>query len=238
MFEISSRYYDAIYRAAGKDYAAEAGRVHEIVQASTHGTARRLLDVACGTGGHIEHLKVRYTVEGADLSPEMLAIARRRHPDVTFHQADMTTLDLGTTFDAVICLFSSIGYVKTIETLRQTLRAFARHVVPGGVVVVDGWITPDNWHDGYLHALLVDEPDLKLARLSRNTRDGTLSVMEMHHLAVTVGGADSFVERHEMGLFTPEQYCAAFEQAGLGVTYDAAGGLSGRGVYIGLRPAA
>ena len=70
----------------------------------------------------------------------MLEIARRRHPDVTFHQADMAHLQLGTTFDAVICMFSSIGYVKTVEGLNQTLRAFARHTVPGGVVIVDGWL--------------------------------------------------------------------------------------------------
>jgi ubiquinone/menaquinone biosynthesis C-methylase UbiE len=238
MFDTSAAYYDAIYRAAGKDYAAEAARVHEIVQRSTRGAGRRLLDVACGTGGHVEHLKQWYAVEGVDLSPEMLEIARSRNPEVTFHLGDMTTLRLGETFDAVICLFSSIGYVQTVETLNQTLRAFARHTAPGGVVVVDGWMTPDRWKPLYLDALLVNEPDLKIARLSRNVQEGMRSIMNMHHLVVTAEGATSFVERHEMGLFTPEQYCAAFEQAGLTVTYDPDGGLSGRGVYVGVRPAA
>jgi ubiquinone/menaquinone biosynthesis C-methylase UbiE len=238
MFEVSASYYDAIYRAAGKDYAAEADRVHEIVQSNRRSSGRRLLDVACGTGGHVQYLKRHYDIEGVDLSAEMLEIARRRYPELLFHLGDMTRLELGTTFDAVICLFSSIGYVQTVEKLNQTLRAFARHTVPGGVVVVDGWTTPDRWQPLYLHALLVDEPDLKIARLSRSDQDGMLAIMEMHHLVVTAEGATSFVERHEMGLFTPEQYCDAFEQAGLTVRYDPDGGLSGRGVYVGVRPAA
>jgi len=166
----------------------------------------------------------------------MLDIARRRNPEVTFHQGDMATFQLGATFQAVVCLFSSIGYVQTVERMNQTLRRFASHTAPGGVVVVDSWITPDRWKRSHLQALLVDETDLKLARLSRSDQDGMLSILELHHLVVTAAGAESFVERHEMGLFTPEQYRAAFEEAGLTVTYDPHGGPLGREVYVGLRP--
>ena len=84
----------------------------------------------------------------------------------------------------------------------------------------------------------MDEPDLKIARLTRSEQVGTCSIMEMHHLVVTQDGADAFVERHEMGLFAPAQYCAAFEQAGLAVTYDPDGGYRGRGGYVGVRPSA
>jgi ubiquinone/menaquinone biosynthesis C-methylase UbiE len=236
MFDRSASYYDAIYRSVGNDYAADADRAHATILATKQSRGHRLLDVACGTGGHVEHLKLHYEVEGVDISPAMLDIASRRNPDVTFHLADMTHLQLGTTFDAVICLFSSIGYVKTIEALHQTIEAFARHTVPGGVVLVDGWLQPEQWRPRYLSADLVDEPDLKIARLSRSEQNGTLSIMEMHHLVVTRDGADTFVERHEMGLFTSAQYCAAFEQAGLVVTYDPDGGYRGRGGYVGVRP--
>ena len=82
----------------------------------------------------------------------------------------------------------------------------------------------------------MDEPDLKVARFSRSDQVGTCSIMEMHHLVVTRDGAETFMERHELGLFTPEQYCAAFEQAGLAVTYDPDGGYRGRGGYVGVRP--
>ena len=104
MFDRSAKYYDAIYGSVGSDYAADADRVRATIVATKQSRGDRLLDVACGTGGHIEHLKRHYEVEGADISPAMLDIASRRNPDVTFHLADMTHLQLGTTFDAVICL--------------------------------------------------------------------------------------------------------------------------------------
>lgn len=237
MYDRSAAFYDAIYRAAGLDYAADADRVHGIIQAHKRSAGSRLLDVACGTGRHDEYLKRHYTVEGVDLSPDMLAIARERNPDVTFHVGDMTRLQLGRQYDAVICMFSSIGYARTVENLERTLRGFAEHTVPGGVVVVGGWLRPDQWIPGFLKADVVDEPDMKVARLSRSERHDTISVLEMHYLVLTRDGVDSFVERHEMGLFTPEQYCAAFEAAGLTVTYDPEGGYARRGQYVGVRPA-
>jgi ubiquinone/menaquinone biosynthesis C-methylase UbiE len=236
MYGKSAAYYDAIYRMVGLDYEADAARVHQIVQANKKSPGRRLLDVACGTGRHDEYLKRWYEVQGADLSPEMLEIARARNPELSFHRADMAQIDLGETFDAVICLFSSIGYVQTVERLHQTLNAFAQHTVPGGVVVVDGWLQPEEWIPGSLHANLVDEPDVKVARFSRSEQVGMLSVMEMHHLIVTRDGSETFVERHELGLFTVEQYCEAFEAAGLTVAHDPTGGFRERSLYVGARP--
>ena len=75
MFTRSARIYDAIY--GGKDYAAASRRVHEHVQRVAPG-ARDLLDLGCGTGRHLEHLRDHYAVEGLDLSPELLAVARER----------------------------------------------------------------------------------------------------------------------------------------------------------------
>jgi ubiquinone/menaquinone biosynthesis C-methylase UbiE len=57
--------YDLVY--AAKDYGAEARAVEALVdELAPH--ARSLLDVACGTGRHLEHLAGRFAVEGADAS--------------------------------------------------------------------------------------------------------------------------------------------------------------------------
>ena len=77
--------------------------------------AATLLDVACGTGAHLVHFARKYRVEGIDVSEEQLAVARARLPGVELHLGDMTTFDLGRTFDAVTCMFSSIGYVGSLE---------------------------------------------------------------------------------------------------------------------------
>lgn len=233
MFRHSARFYDALY--SWKDYPAETERLLALFEARVP-DARTLLDVACGTGLHLALLRDWYEVEGADLDPTMLAVAAERLPGVPLHKADMTTLDLGREFDLVTCLFSSIAYVVTRERLRQALAAMARHVAPGGLLVLEPWILPDAWLPDHVHALFVDEPDLKIARMNRGAPLDDSIVLEFEYLVATPEGIDHFTERHEAGMFTDEDYREAFEAAGLTVELDPEG-LMGRGLYIGARAA-
>ena len=165
----------------------------------------------------------------------MLEVARQRLPGIVFHQADMVDFNLGRKFDAIVCLFSSIGYVKTVSRLKQTLRNMARHLHPGGVLIVEPWLKPEVYKPGKLHAVFVDQPDLKLARMSISEREGSIAKFDFHFLVATHEGIEYFVEHHEMGLFSHEDYVAAFKEAGLEVTCDSEG-LTGRGLYIGILP--
>ena len=147
MFRQSAYVYDLIYEAMGKDYAAEAAVVDALVRERNPGS-RTLLDVACGTGGHLRHLRDAYDVMGVDLDPSMLGEARRHLPDAPLVEADMRSFDLGVRFDAVICLFSSIGYMASTAELEAAIEAMARHLHDGGVLIVDGWVRPDAWRGG------------------------------------------------------------------------------------------
>src|SRR5437870_1126498 len=157
MFTKSARIYDALY--AWKDYDIEAQRLRDTIQGRGLSDGATLLDVACGTGAHIAHLKQYYRVEGLDLDPELLAIARERNPEIVFHEGDMVDFKLDHRFDVVTCLFSSIGYVKTVPRLNQTLANLARHTAPGGLVLVEPWLMRDVYQVGGVHAMFVDQPD-------------------------------------------------------------------------------
>ena len=111
----------------------------------------------------------------------------------------------------------------------------ARHLEPGGVLIVEPWLTPDRYRPGGVHATFVDEPDLKIARMNRSEQDGNLAVMVMHYLVGDPDGVSHFTERHALGLFPKESYQRAFEAAGLSVSYDETG-LIGRGLFIGVSP--
>ncbi len=231
MYSSTAHIYDAIY--SFKDYAGEADEIHRLIQERRPG-ARTMLEVAAGTGKYLEQFRRWYEVEGTDIEPAMLEAARERLPDVPLHEADMTDFDLGRRFDTVTCLFSSIGYVKTPEPLRGAVAAMAKHLEPGGVLVVDPWFGPEAWIDGHVAALFVDEPELKIARMNLAERDGDVSWMDMHHLVATPAGVEHIVARHELGLFTAEQYEDAFRSAGLDVEHFPEA-LRGRGRYVGVK---
>src|SRR5512146_2737055 len=106
MFSKSAQYYDEIYASVDKGYAAEAAKAHAIIKKYKRTKGKSLLDVGCGTGVHAGYLSKYYQVEGLDLDARMLAVAKKKHPKIRFHQGDMVAFDLGRQFDVVVSLFS------------------------------------------------------------------------------------------------------------------------------------
>jgi SAM-dependent methyltransferase len=234
MYSESAHLYDAIYLSQGKDYTAEARRIHEFAQQNQKSQGNSLLDVACGTGLHSGYLSEFYQVEGVDLDESMLATAREKHPGIPFQSGDMRDFSLGRQFDVITCLFSAIGYMKDIGQLHQAIGNMGNHLKPGGVMFVEPWFTPETWHPGSVHTTFVDQPDLKIVRMNLSERKGNLSFFTFHFLVGTPKGVEHFSEYHELALFTHDEYLDSFRANNLDVFYDQAG-LYGRGLYIGQR---
>jgi SAM-dependent methyltransferase len=110
----------------------------------------------------LEHLQATFEVEGVDLHPGMVAQAARRLEGVRVSVGDFRTLDLGRRFDVVTCLFSSIGYATTEADLHAVWRTLARHLVPGGIAIVEPWFLPEAIEVGRLGLRVIDEPTFKL----------------------------------------------------------------------------
>ena len=234
MFTKSAGFYDAIYLGRGKDYQKESEQIHGFIQQHKRSPGNRLLDAGCGTGLHLAHLKTLYEVEGLDLDAEILNVARERHPEIKFHQADMANFKIDHKFDVIISLFSAIGYVKAIERLNQTIRTMSEHLNEGGVILIEPWFPPDGFTSGTVHATFIDEPNLKIARMNVGRIEDNVSYLDFHYLVATLQGVEYFTEIHELGLFTHEEYMHAFRAANLEVAHDEKG-IYGRGLYIGVR---
>jgi ubiquinone/menaquinone biosynthesis C-methylase UbiE len=231
MFTKSAQYYDALYHF--KDYGTAAAQLHILIR-EYNPNAKTLLDVGCGTGKHLSELQDFYRVEGLDISPALLQVAHQRCPHVRFHEKNMVGFELGSTYDVVTCLFSSIAYVKSVDSLEKAVASMARHLGRDGLLCIEPWLTPDTYWVGRITANFVDQPELKIAWMYTSEIEGRVSVFNINYLVGTPEGVNYFTEKHEMGLFTHVEYLQAFEKAGLAVSHDPKG-LFGRGMYTGRR---
>jgi len=232
MFSEAPELYDAIY-GAFKDYDDEAQRVAQLL-ADVAPTARRILDVGCGTGEHALRLQSRhgYEVCGLDLEPAFVELARKKLPAAKFWQGDMADFDLGVRFDAIVCLFSSIGYLTDLSRVEQAARCFLRHLSPGGVAVVEPWFPPEAWTVGRVYVHSCETPAGRIVRMSHSTVDGRTSKLEFHYLIGTSRGIEHRVEHHELGLFSAAELSGAFERAGFSSIDHDPKGLTGRGLLV------
>lgn len=226
--------HDDLNRSRGKDYRAEAEYVTEVIRRRQPG-ARSLLDVGCGAGGHLVHFAELFDrVEGLELSGDMLAAARPKLPGVPLHQGDMREFALEGRFDTVVSLFGSVGHTRDEAELRGTLEQFARHLTPGGVVLVEPWWFLERFLDGYVSGDVVETGSRTVARLSHTVGAGDVSTMNVHFLvADPQAGVRHFAETYQHKLFRRDQYESAFAAAGFEAEYieDVQ---SGRGLFAGV----
>ncbi|MFD7229133.1 class I SAM-dependent methyltransferase [Streptomyces sp. NPDC059881] len=229
-----AKVYEIFYRSRGKDWTAEAEEVTRLVRARMP-QARTLLDVACGTGAHLATFRERFEeVEGLEIAPPMLELARERLPGLTFHEGDMRDFALEDTFDAVVCMFCAIGYLGTVEELRSAVRAMADHLSPGGVLAIEPWWFPEDHIEGYVAGDLGKEDGLTVARISHSTLQGRATRMEVRFLVGESAGIREFTEIDVLTLFTKDEYTQAFLDADCSVEY-LPGAPTGRGLFVGVR---
>jgi SAM-dependent methyltransferase len=225
--------YDLLY--SFKDYDGESARLRELLRAEGVADGAALLEAACGTGAYLERLQRWYQVSGVDVNAGVLEVARQKLPEVDLLQADMAELTLAEPVDALVCLFSSIGYVFPEERLRQTARSFHAALRPGGVLLVEPWLTPDGIEGGRPSVQTYESEDLKLVRANVTRVEGQRSLFDFHWLVVPRDRpVEHFVEQHELWLCPRETMTAAFEDAGFEVRWDEEG-LTGRGLLVGRR---
>ena len=232
MFSETAELYDLIY-STFKHYDTECATLAALIRRE-HPGARTVLDVACGTGEHARLLNEQrgFEVDGLDLDPAFVRIARAKLRNGSVYEGDMTTFALSRRYDVVQCLFSSIGYVGTLDNVRRSLVRFRDHLAPGGIVLVEPWFPPGFLEQGRISINTAESSDVKVARMARMEVAGRLSRIHFEYLIGRASGIERAAEVHELGLFTTEEMRDCFRDAGFQAKHDPQG-VDGRGLFIG-----
>jgi SAM-dependent methyltransferase len=217
---LHARYYDLVY--GDKPYDEEARFVLARLEGVLGRRPNTLLDLACGTGRHaVEFVELGIDVTGVDVNPELIERARDRLPGAEFVVQNMAELDLGEArFDAVTCLFDSIGYPQDNEHVLATLAGARRHLVDSGAITLE-----------FLHApaMLLNAAPVRvkrwstddgreLIRISETRLDVERSVMDVSYELVELRADGSYEhsrERQANRFFSVPEMGALLGSAGL-----------------------
>jgi SAM-dependent methyltransferase len=96
---------------------------------------RHALDIGCGCNGRIIDLlrSHGFDVEGLDISRRMIELAKQRHPDVTFHHADICEWVFPKRYD-LISAWDSIWHLP-LTVQEPVLKKIFQALIPGGVCI-------------------------------------------------------------------------------------------------------
>lgn len=237
VFSNKSIVYDLLY--AGKNYKNEAAILHDLIAKNKRSDGSALLDMGCGTGKHLHYLANWYECTGIDLNQELLNIASTNAPSAHFARGNMMNFHLDKSFDAIICLFSTISYAETSGNLARAIHAMAQHLRVGGVLIIEPWFLrgSKSFIVNRPYMTVYDGEDYKIVRISVARLEGDLSIMDTRYLmSDDKGNLDAFSEEHRMALFSQEEYMQNMNDSGLEVHFIKSGlNDEGRGLYLGIK---
>lgn len=228
-----AKYYDLLY--AWKSYKKESNTIHRLIQENKKTSGSDLLDVACGTGNHIQFLKKHYKITGIDLNKDMLKIAKKKFSKLKFQQANMISFNLKKKFDVIICLFSSIGYVKTWTNLNKTIASFSKHLKTGGVLIIEPFFTKDTYQVGTSHASFINEPNVKICRMNISQKRGNIAILDFYLLVATKNSIGFLRDKHELGLFDIDKFLKILKDNSFQAKFLKNGLMKDRGLYVAVK---
>jgi SAM-dependent methyltransferase len=222
------------------DYAAEAAHYHHILESACAHSPRTLLELGSGGGNNASHLKAHLQLTLVDLSPEMLQVSKTINPECEHIAGDMRSLRLGRLFDAVF-IHDAIAYMTTEADLRAAIETAFVHCRPGGAALfAPDWVRetfrPATDHGGadaggrgmrYLEWTWDPDPN-----------DSTYRVDFAYLLREASGEVHVEYDRHQLGLFSREEWRRNIEEAGFeartATFEDSQAGL-GSEVFLGIK---
>ncbi len=205
--------------SAPETYVEESEEFARLIQQHSQIEAKTLLNMGCGGGHNDWTLKKHFRLTGVDVSEDMLALARRRNPEVTYLPGDMRTLRLGETFDAVV-VFDSIDYMLTEDDLRAAFETVFLHLKPGGAFLTYQEIDPKTYQQNLVRHQIGREGDVEIVFIEHSyDPDPTDTTIECTFVYLIRRGGELQIEtdRHLCGIFQTETWLTLLRETGFDV---------------------
>lgn len=201
IYQDLAKMYDLLY--SYRDYGKEADFLIGNLPSRDNVS---LLDVACGTGVHLEAVRKilpEARLEGLDLNKEMLDVAEGKSLGAQLIQTDMRIFNLGRNFDIVYCLSSSIQYNLSEEDLEKAIDSMRRHAI-GGKVIFDMAYCQERWKEGYTNVTANSDERFEIAEMYTSHSSDGFSYWNPLYLMKDkeTGQMDMHVDKHQIKLWS------------------------------------
>ncbi|MEQ9357506.1 class I SAM-dependent DNA methyltransferase [Coleofasciculus chthonoplastes] len=130
--------YDSINEAYDLVYTDVHKKVPFVVDILGKYQAQDVLELGCGSGLFTIPLKQQgLSIEGLEISPEMIKVTQKKEPELKLHQGDMRSYHLQKSFDAILILSSTLVLLQNHEEINQCLQRSYEHLKPGGLFFLE-----------------------------------------------------------------------------------------------------
>ncbi|PLX15339.1 MAG: hypothetical protein C0601_13240 [Candidatus Muiribacterium halophilum] len=100
--------------------------------------ALSILDAGCGTGNLTYLLSCNFSVEGFDISEDMLFILKEKYPGISVWKGDIEKgFSTDKTYDSIVCAYDTLNYLQSQQSLKNFFDSCNKHLKSGGVLIFD-----------------------------------------------------------------------------------------------------
>jgi SAM-dependent methyltransferase len=161
----------------------------------------KILDLPCGHGRHSVLLSQRgYDITGIDIQENFIKLAQEENSSAKFLLQDMRKIDYKNEFDAIINMFTSLGYFDENQNA-LVVKKMSQALKKGGKLLIDTvnreWIMN---HTGEIDQAWMLYPDDNLTFLANNTFDVYTS--RMHSQQLIVENGERHTQEQDIRLYT------------------------------------
>jgi SAM-dependent methyltransferase len=170
--------YDKLY--SYKDYAGEAAFIKSLCNTRS-ALKPKMLDLACGTGSHLQYFEKWFQTTAVDLNPGVVKIASKRCKNTSFVISDLASLDfsqLGSDYMLITCLFSSIQYITNPSDVATVFKQVHKLLRKNGKLVFDLRYAKEHWQPGHTVTSTYKDDEIEIAMFGESFLNNSIAKWE------------------------------------------------------------